>query len=127
MIDEYKILQDKIDKIGGFRFTIKGWSVTAVIAANIAADVLFTAGISSIVDSADGADNKYLKNTYVDAMGHFAYAKRVYAVGLSLSPPDAALGAALNEGFQVWIRKREPLCITSWLPPLKMLEIILRH
>jgi hypothetical protein len=26
--DEYKILQDKIDKIGGFRFTIKGWSVT---------------------------------------------------------------------------------------------------
>ena len=33
--------------------------VTAVIAANIAADVLFTAGVSSIVDSADGADNKY--------------------------------------------------------------------
>jgi hypothetical protein len=33
--------------------------VTAVIAANIAADVLLTAGISSIVDSADGADNKY--------------------------------------------------------------------
>lgn len=35
--DEYKILQDKIDKIGAFRFTIKGWSVTAVIAAVIAA------------------------------------------------------------------------------------------
>jgi hypothetical protein len=35
--DEYKILQDKIDKIGGFRFTIKGWSVTAVIAASAAA------------------------------------------------------------------------------------------
>jgi hypothetical protein len=33
--------------------------VTAVIAANIAADVLLTAGVSSIVDSADGADNKY--------------------------------------------------------------------
>jgi hypothetical protein len=33
--------------------------VTAVIAANIAADVLLTAGLSSIVDSADGADNKY--------------------------------------------------------------------
>jgi hypothetical protein len=30
--DEYKILQDKIDKIGGFRFTIKGWSITAVVA-----------------------------------------------------------------------------------------------
>jgi|SRR5438132_2152747 len=53
----------------------------------------------------DGADKKYLKNTYVDAMGHFAYANRVYVVGLSLSRPDAALGAALNEGLQVWIRK----------------------
>src|SRR5258708_17433163 len=35
--DEYKILQDKIDKIGGFRFTVKGWSITAVIAASVAA------------------------------------------------------------------------------------------
>jgi hypothetical protein len=52
----------------------------------------------------DGADNKYLKNTYVDAMGHFAYAKRVYVVGLGLSPSDAALGAALGEGLQVWTR-----------------------
>lgn len=34
--DEYKMLQDKIDKIGAFRFTIKGWSVTAVIAASAA-------------------------------------------------------------------------------------------
>jgi hypothetical protein len=33
LADEYKILQDKIDKIGSFRFTIKGWSVTAVIAS----------------------------------------------------------------------------------------------
>jgi len=33
---EYKILQVKMDKIGGFRFTIKGWSVTAVIAASAA-------------------------------------------------------------------------------------------
>ncbi|HEY2033885.1 MAG TPA: hypothetical protein VGH02_09395 [Rhizomicrobium sp.] len=33
--------------------------VTAVIAANVAADLLLTAGLSSIVDSADGADNKY--------------------------------------------------------------------
>ena len=32
--DEHKILQDKMDKIGGFRFTIKGWSITAVIAAS---------------------------------------------------------------------------------------------
>jgi len=33
--------------------------VTAVIAANIVADVVLTAGLSSIVDSASGADNKY--------------------------------------------------------------------
>ena len=32
---------------------------TATIAANIAADLLLTWGASSIVDSADGADNKY--------------------------------------------------------------------
>jgi len=32
---------------------------TALIAANVAADLLLTAGVSSIVDSADGADNKY--------------------------------------------------------------------
>ena len=31
--DEYKILQDKIDKIGAFRFTIKGWSITVILAA----------------------------------------------------------------------------------------------
>src|SRR5438445_10470248 len=33
LADEYKILQDKIDKIGAFRFTIKGWSITVIIAA----------------------------------------------------------------------------------------------
>ena len=33
---EYQILQDKLDKIGAFRFTIKGWSVT-VTAASLAA------------------------------------------------------------------------------------------
>lgn len=36
LTDEYKLLQDKIDKIGAFRFTIKGWSVTAVVAASAA-------------------------------------------------------------------------------------------
>jgi hypothetical protein len=33
--------------------------VSAAIAGNVAADILLTAGVSSIVDSADGADNKY--------------------------------------------------------------------
>lgn len=32
---------------------------TATIAANVAADLLLTWGVSSVVDSADGADNKY--------------------------------------------------------------------
>ena len=32
---------------------------TAMIAGNIAADLILTAGISSIVDSANGADNRY--------------------------------------------------------------------
>lgn len=32
---------------------------TATIAANVAADIILTAGLSSIIDSADGADNKY--------------------------------------------------------------------
>jgi len=34
---EYQILQDKIDKIGGFKFTIRGWSVTIVVASSIGA------------------------------------------------------------------------------------------
>lgn len=33
LAEEYKILQDKIDKIGAFRFTIKGWSITVIIAS----------------------------------------------------------------------------------------------
>jgi hypothetical protein len=33
---EYKLLQDKIDKIGAFRFTVKGWSVTLVIVSTFA-------------------------------------------------------------------------------------------
>ncbi len=37
MNSEYRILQDKLDKIAGFRTTIRGWSVTLVIASVIAA------------------------------------------------------------------------------------------
>jgi hypothetical protein len=52
--DEYKILQDKIDKIGAFRFTIKGWSITAVIAASAAASgkglsAVFTISLGLVV------------------------------------------------------------------------------
>jgi hypothetical protein len=34
---EYKILQDKIDKIGAFKFTIRGWTVIIVVASCIGA------------------------------------------------------------------------------------------
>jgi hypothetical protein len=48
------MLQDKIDKIGGFRFTIKGWSVTAVIAGTITTsgkglDIAFATSIGLLV------------------------------------------------------------------------------
>ena len=40
-MEEYIILQDKIDKIGDFRFRVKGWTITIMIA------VLFTGFTSS--------------------------------------------------------------------------------
>ena len=36
LFDEYKLLQDKIDRIGSFRVTIKGWAVTAWTAVVVA-------------------------------------------------------------------------------------------
>lgn len=35
--DEYKLLQDKMDKIGTFRFTIKGWAIAGIGIASTAA------------------------------------------------------------------------------------------
>lgn len=37
---EYGIVQDKIDKIAGFRFTIRGWSITLAIAFAFSANTL---------------------------------------------------------------------------------------
>lgn len=37
--EEYKILQDKIDKIGAFRFQVRGWVVTLITAALVAGPV----------------------------------------------------------------------------------------
>jgi hypothetical protein len=37
---EYRIIQDKIDKIAGFRFTIRGWSVTLVVTFAFGANTL---------------------------------------------------------------------------------------
>jgi hypothetical protein len=36
LTSEYKIAQDKIDKIGAFRFTIRGWTVTLLTAVIVA-------------------------------------------------------------------------------------------
>jgi hypothetical protein len=52
LTDEYKILQDKIDKIGAFRFTIKGWSVTAVVAASAAGAA--SKGLSTVLTLSGG-------------------------------------------------------------------------
>jgi PEGA domain len=50
----------KCDKPGYETATyINHSGVSSAIAANVAVDLLLTAGISSIVDSANGADNKY--------------------------------------------------------------------
>jgi len=50
----------KCDKPGYQQAQYRNHSgTTATIAANVAADILLTAGLSSIIDSADGADNKY--------------------------------------------------------------------
>lgn len=50
----------RCDKPGYQQATyINNSGTSAAIAANIVVDILLTAGISSIVDSANGADNKY--------------------------------------------------------------------
>jgi hypothetical protein len=53
-------IEIKCDKPGFTQATYLNHSgVSAMIAGNIAADIVLTAGISSIVDSASGADNRY--------------------------------------------------------------------
>lgn len=49
-LEEYKVIQSKIDKIGEFKFRIKGWSITLVIgliasvyANKVSADILLVA------------------------------------------------------------------------------------
>ncbi|HKX07235.1 MAG TPA: hypothetical protein VJN67_03545 [Stellaceae bacterium] len=59
--------------------------VSAAIAANIAVDILLTAGIASIVDSANGADNKY------DSVVNLTLIPVVpQAAGAAPAPPSAA-------------------------------------
>ncbi len=46
--EEYKILQDKIDKIGAFRFTIKGWAI-AIVGAVLAAGSAVNGPVTTVV------------------------------------------------------------------------------
>jgi hypothetical protein len=40
--------------------------LSSMVAGNVAADLILTAGLSSIVDSANGADNEYNANVFID-------------------------------------------------------------
>jgi hypothetical protein len=48
LLDEYKLVQDKIDKFGAFKFVIRGWAMTvtsAIIAAIATAAILSSAAL----------------------------------------------------------------------------------
>jgi hypothetical protein len=47
----------------------------------------------------EDAANAKITSAYFQAMNVLNYARRVYVVGLSLSPLDAALGAAMGMGL----------------------------
>ncbi len=47
----------------------------------------------------DEDPNARITSAYWQAMNVFKYARRIYIVGLSLSPLDAALGVALGMGL----------------------------
>ena len=79
----------KCDKSGYQQAAYLNHSGTsATIAANVAVDILFTAGISSIVDSADGADNKY------DSVVNVFLIPVSAAAGLPSKPSEAVAAAA---------------------------------
>lgn len=61
-----------------------------LIAGNIAADVILTAGLSSIVDSADGADNKYdsVVNISLVPSGYGVASPAAYVSPVSPTSPD---------------------------------------
>jgi len=59
---------------------------TATIAANVAADLILTAGLSSIVDSADGADNKYDSAVNISLIPNAPVNVRPNAAAANLTP-----------------------------------------
>jgi hypothetical protein len=64
--------------------------VSAAIAGNVAADILLTAGLSSIVDSADGADNKY------DSAVNITLGAAQNPSAIALTPPPATAPGELQ-------------------------------
>ena len=63
--------------------------LSSMVAGNVAADLILTAGISSIVDSANGADNEYTP-TVVISLNPVAGAQPVAATGTSPAPTPIA-------------------------------------
>jgi hypothetical protein len=56
----------KCDKTGFEQASFHDHSgVSSMVAGNVAADLILTAGLSSIVDSANGADNEYTGNVII--------------------------------------------------------------
>jgi hypothetical protein len=95
--------------------------VSAAIAANIAVDVLLTAGVSSIVDSATGADNKYdgavnitlypLAGPQYGALSsqapQYVPAVQQYATETNIAPPPVALRVCTKDDREVAQLARE--------------------
>lgn len=65
--------------------------LSSMVAGNVAADLLLTAGISSIVDSANGADNEYTP-TVVISLNPVAGAQPVAATQTSPAPITTPAG-----------------------------------
>ncbi len=63
--------------------------LSSMVAGNVAADILLTAGISSIVDSANGADNEYTP-TVVISLNPVAGAQPVAATQAGTAPAPVA-------------------------------------
>lgn len=80
---------------------------TATIAANVAADLILTAGLSSIVDSADGADNKYdsvVNMTLLPANEtRVAMARNSLGISGSLVTPASTVSVNMHDPHGVFV------------------------
>jgi hypothetical protein len=73
---------------------------TATIAGNVAADLVLTAGLSSIVDSADGADNKYDSAVNITLIPQTGIVASTDMAPASMTP--AALVTSSSESPSTW-------------------------